>query len=67
LPEERLTVEFNDDSLLELTPDLVDPSITKNAGIIGGGIELSLEHLGDMRRSTLLITCCQAAALHQMA
>ena len=32
LPEERLTAEFNDDSMLELTPDLVGPSITQNAG-----------------------------------
>lgn len=54
LPEERLTAEFNDDSILELTPDLVGPSITKNAGIIGEDVDLSLEHLGDMRRSTLL-------------
>jgi len=54
LPEERLTARFNDDSVLELTPDLVGPSITRNAGIIGEGVELSLEHLGDMRRSTLL-------------
>ena len=54
LPEERLTAQFNDDSVLELTPDLVGPSITRNSGIIGEGVELSLEHLGDMRRSTLL-------------
>ena len=54
LPEERLTAEFNADSVLELTPDLVGPSITKNEGIIGEGVELSLEHLGDLRRSTLL-------------
>ena len=54
LPEERLTAEFNDDSVLELTPDLVGPSITRNAGIIGEGVDLSLEHLQDMRRSTLL-------------
>ncbi|MGH9892588.1 MAG: BPTD_3080 family restriction endonuclease, partial [bacterium] len=54
LPEERLTAEFNDDSVLELTPDLVGPSITKNAGIIGESVDLSLEHLGDMRPSTLL-------------
>jgi type III restriction enzyme len=54
LPEERLTAEFTADSVLELTPDLVGPSLTKNEGIIGEGIELSLEHLGDMRRSTLL-------------
>jgi len=54
LPEERLDAEFNDDSILELTPDLVGPSITKNAGIIGEDVDLSLDHLGDMRRSTLL-------------
>ena len=54
LPEERLTAKFNDDSVLELTPDLVGPSITKNEGIIGEGVELSLEHLGDMRHSTVL-------------
>ena len=54
LPEERLTAAFNDDSILELTPDLVGPSITKNEGIIGEGVELSLEHLDDMRISTVL-------------
>lgn len=59
LPEERLTAEFNDDSVLELTPDLVGPSITKNAGIIGEDVDLSLEHLQDMRRSTLLFHITQ--------
>ncbi|REJ74578.1 MAG: restriction endonuclease [Planctomycetota bacterium] len=54
LPEERLTAEFNDDSKLELTPDLVGPSVTKNQGIIGEGVNLTLEHLDDMRRSTVL-------------
>ena len=54
LPEERLTAEFNDDSVLVLTPELVGPSVTRNAGIIGEGVDLSLEHLGDLRRSTLL-------------
>jgi len=54
LPEERLTAEFNTDSVLELTPDLVGPSITRNAGIIGEDVNLNLEHLQDMRRSTLL-------------
>lgn len=54
LPEERLTAEFNEDSILELTPDLVGPSITKNAGIIGEDVDLNLKHLEDMRRSTLL-------------
>jgi type III restriction enzyme len=55
LPEERLTAEFNDDSVLELTPDLVRaPSTTRNEGIIGEGIDLTLAHLSNMRQSTLL-------------
>jgi type III restriction enzyme len=54
LPQERLTATFNEDSVLQLTPDLVGPSITRNAGIIGKDVDLSLEHLEDMRRSTLL-------------
>ncbi len=54
LPEERLSAEFNDDSILELTPDLVGPSITRNAGIIGEDVDLNLVHTGDLRRSTVL-------------
>ena len=46
LPNERLTAEFNEDSTLELTPDLVGPSITQNAGIIGEDVDLNLEHPG---------------------
>lgn len=59
LPEERLTAEFNDDSVLELTPDIVGPSVTRNEGIIGESVDLSLEHLGDMRHSTLLFHLTQ--------
>lgn len=59
LPQERLTAEFNDDSVLELTPDLVGPSITQNAGIIGEAVDLSLDHLGDMRHSTLVFHLTQ--------
>ena len=59
LPEERLAAEFNDDSILELTPDLVGPSITRDLGIIGEGVDLTLEHLEDMRRSTLLFHITQ--------
>ncbi len=59
LPEERLSAEFNDDSVLELTPDLVGPSITKNQGIIGEGVDLNLIHTGDLRRSTLLFHVTQ--------
>jgi len=59
LPEERLVAEFNDDSVLELTPDLVGPSITRNAGIIGEGVDLSLAHTRDLRLSTLLFHLTQ--------
>jgi len=54
LPEDRLTASFNDDSILELSPDLVGPSVTRNSGIIGEGVDMNLEHLGDMRQSTVL-------------
>ncbi len=54
LPEERLTADFNDESVLELTPDLVGPSITRNSGIIGEGVDLSLEHMGDVRDATIV-------------
>ncbi len=53
-PEERLEAVFNDDSTLVLTPALVGPSITRNAGIIGQGADMNLEHLGDIRPSSLL-------------
>jgi type III restriction enzyme len=54
LPEERLSAQFNDDSVLVLSPDLVGPSITRNSGIIGEGVDLSLRHLGDVRQSSLV-------------
>src|SRR5438067_1346579 len=59
LPEERLEAEFNADSVLELTPDLVGPSITRNSGIIGEGVDLSLAHLDSVRPSTLLFHLTQ--------
>jgi type III restriction enzyme len=59
LPEERLTADFNEESILELSPALVGPSITQNAGIIGQTADMSLEHLGDMRPSTLLFHVTQ--------
>ena len=59
LPEERLKAEFNKDSVLELTPDLVGPSITRNQGIIGEGVDLNLVHTNDLRTSTLLFHLTQ--------
>lgn len=55
LPEDQLEADFNDDHTLRLTPDLVGPSETKNAGIIGEAVDLNLKHLGDVRQSTLLM------------
>ncbi|HSF25640.1 MAG TPA: DEAD/DEAH box helicase family protein, partial [Blastocatellia bacterium] len=54
LPEERLTAEFNDDSVLELTPDLVGATETRNSGIIGEPVDLNLIHTGDVRPSQVL-------------
>jgi len=54
LPEERLTADFNDDSVLTLSPDLVGPSVTRNAGIIGEGVDLDLAHLGNLRTASLV-------------
>ena len=53
LPAERLRAEFNEDSVLELTPDLVGPSITRNEGIIGEGVDLNLVHTKNLRCPTL--------------
>src|ERR1043165_4151285 len=45
LPTERLTATFTDDSKLELTPDLVGPTTTRNQGIIGEAADLTVDHL----------------------
>lgn len=54
LADDVLTASFNDDSTLELTPDLIGPPITHNAGIIGEGVDLSLAHTKDMRTSSVI-------------
>ncbi|MDW7712421.1 MAG: DEAD/DEAH box helicase family protein [Deferrisomatales bacterium] len=59
LPEERLNATFNADSVLALTPDIVGPSKTLNQGIIGEAANLDLEHLVDLRPSTLLFYLTQ--------
>ena len=59
LSEERLEADFNEDSVLELSPDLVGPSKTQNQGIIGEGVDLNLVHTGDLRNSTLLLNLTQ--------
>ena len=59
LPDERLSADFNEDSTMVLTPDLVGPTQVRNEGIIGEGANLSVEHLKDVRQSTLLFHLTQ--------
>jgi type III restriction enzyme len=59
LPEERLTADFNEESVLELTPDLVGPTKNENAGIIGQSETLTVTHLKDVRPSTLVFNLTQ--------
>ena len=54
LPDDELRADFTDDSRLELTPELVGPTITHNQGIIGQGHDLTVEHLGRVRPRALL-------------
>ena len=54
LPREELSADFNEDSILELTPELIGATRTRNEGIIGEGVDLDLVHTGDMRSSSLL-------------
>jgi type III restriction enzyme len=53
LPPERLTVHFHDDHRLILTPELVGPSITTNAGLIGRISELRVDYDTAGRDQTL--------------
>jgi len=59
LPEERLSADFNDDSILVLSPDIVGPSITRNSGIIGEGVDMSLGHMRDKRPSEIVFRLTQ--------
>ena len=54
-PKEDLVANFTDDSRLDLTPELVGPTQTRNEGIIGEGVDLNLVHTGDLRTSTLVL------------
>ena len=53
LPRERLDADFTADSTLVLTPELVGPTDTLVQGLIGESENLTVEHLGSMRRAAL--------------
>ena len=52
-PREELEAEFNDNSTLELTPELFGATITLNEGILGEGVEFTLEHTNAIRLPTI--------------
>ena len=54
LPEQRLEARFTPDHTLELTPELVGATRTRNQGIIGEAADLTLDHLHEVRESTVL-------------
>ena len=54
-PKEDLVASFGEDSKLLLTPELVGPTVTRNEGIIGEGVDLNLVHTGDLRISTVVM------------
>ena len=54
LPEDDLTAEFDDNSVLELTPELIGATETRNAGIIGESVDLTLAHTGAVRPSQVV-------------
>lgn len=65
LPEDRLIAEFNEDSILELTPDLVGATETRQSGIIGEQVDLNLVHTGDVRPSQVLYELTSHLVLHK--
>lgn len=54
LPKERIEANFTPDSVLELTPDLIGATETRNSGIVGEPVDLTLAHTGDTRPSQVV-------------
>ena len=53
LPDERVSARFTEDSTLVLDPERVGPSITRNEGIVGEGVNLTVERLNAYRHNTI--------------
>ena len=64
LPDERLEATFGPDSVLELTPAMVGATTTQNSGIIGEAVDLTLQHLDDVRASTILFHLARHLIYH---
>jgi type III restriction enzyme len=55
LPQDVIRADFEGSEPFELTPELVGATETVNAGLIGEQAELTLDHLSDMRTSTIVL------------
>lgn len=53
LPEDRLQASFSDDSTMQLTPEKVGPTQVEDAAIIGERVQLTIEHMEEMRPSQI--------------
>jgi len=65
LPNTAISATFSADSVLELTPQLVGATKTRNEGIIGEGVELNVKHLEGMRQSTVVYELTKHLIYHQ--
>ena len=65
LPEERITATFDPDSTLTLTPELVGATETRNSGIIGEPVDLTLAHTADVRPPQVVYELTSHLVLHK--
>ena len=65
LPSERLEATFDENSHLEITPEVVGAAETQNSGIIGLPANLNLAHTGDVRPSQVLYELTSHLVLHK--
>ena len=65
LPDTALSAQFTDDSILELTPELLGATITRNEGIVGEGVELNVKHLEGTRPSAVVYELTKHLLYHK--
>ena len=59
LPQDSLRANFNDESILVLSPDLVGPTVTVNSGLIGKPEDFNVKYLEKVRPSSVLYNLTQ--------
>ena len=53
-PNDHLEAEFDEDDVLELTPELVGSTEVRTSGILGEAVDLNLQHLEGTRTNEIL-------------